>query len=124
VTEPDEPQSQGPFRDDARPEEAPPPLSIAAAISLPAVVVGWICALAIGQAEVMLYPAGLLLLVGFIAGLLGLSDTKPEYDATLERAVSRYQGRTLAKTALIVLLAPIVLACVGLGLLFLSCMGH
>ena len=123
MSEPSEPQSQGPFRDDARPEP-PAPLSAAAAVSLPLVIVGWICAIAIGQAEVMLYPAGLFLFGGFVSGLLGLSDTKPRYDATLERAVSRQSGRGLAQTALVLLLAPIVLGCVALGLLFLSCMGH
>ena len=123
VSEPEDPQL-GPFRDDARPEEAPPPLSPAAAVSLPLVIVGWICAIAIGQAEVMLYPAGLFLLGGFVAGLLGLADTKPVHDAALERSVSRFGGRGLAKTALFVLLTPVVLGCVAFGLLFLSCMGH
>jgi hypothetical protein len=124
VTEPAEPRGQGPFRDDARPEEPPPPLSAAAAVSLPLVIVGWLCALAMGQAAVMLYPAGLLLFGGFAAGLLGLGETKPEYDTTLERSVSRRRGRGLAKAALVTLLAPIVLACVALGLLYLSCVGH
>jgi TRAP-type mannitol/chloroaromatic compound transport system permease large subunit len=72
----------------------------------------------------MLYPAGLLLFGGFAAGLLGLGETKPEYDTTLERSVSRRRGRGLAKAALVTLLAPIVLACVALGLLYLSCVGH
>jgi hypothetical protein len=124
VTEPDEPQSQGPFRDDARPEQAAPPLSPAAVVSLPLVIVGWICAIAIGQTEVMIYPAGLFLLGGFVAGLLGLADTKPVHDEALERPVSRFGGRGAAKAALVALLAPILLGCLALGLLFLSCMGH
>jgi len=40
------------------------------------------------------------------------------------RAVPAYEGRNLAKLGLGCLLGPVLLGCIGFGLLLLTCGGH
>jgi len=127
VTEPE----QGPYRDDARPSTLPAPWSTPAVASLPTVVLGWILVLAASDFGVgALYVGGLVLLVGTVLAAAGISETSappevvrdPAEPASPPPVIPR--GRPVAKLALGVFLTPIVLGCIGLGLLFLACGGH
>ncbi len=116
---------QGPFRDNASPPKPPRPMSTPAVAALPCVLGGWFSLwLAVEGVEIGRVAGILLLALGGMFGLFGLMDTRPTVIDGGADVLEPKRGRPLAKLALGVLLGPIVLACVGFGLLLLTCMGH
>ena len=124
---------EGPFRDNARPPDPEPGWSYMAVASPILVIGGWLaCGYALSEAESVIYVGVLLLFCGGAAGAFGLVETKPRAAASQPRegdppdapAVPTSQGRDLAKLGLGCLLGPILLGCIGFGLLLLTCGGH
>lgn len=123
--------SEGPFRDNAAPPPPqPPPWSYTAIASPLVAVAAWsLVWLGASVNEALGVLGAFLLFAGVIAGALGLAETRPlvpeasrEGDAERPRVV--YRGRGYAKLGLGLVLGPILLGCIGLGLLLLTCGGH
>lgn len=126
---------EGPFRDNARPPDPTTPWSYPAVASPVLVIGGWlVCVLALNRLEALLYVGSLMLLAGGAAGAFGLVETKPRVRSAREPLdaeqsdeplpTALYQGRSLAKLGLGCLLGPVLLGCIGFGLLLLTCGGH
>lgn len=117
---------EGPFRDNARPPDPSPMRSVTAILSPILVVVGWaLLALSIHRLEILGYLGVLLLLAGGGAGAFGLIETRPPApDVEVTGRPVEQGDRLYAKLGLGCLLGPILVGCIGFGLLLLTCGGH
>ena len=117
---------EGPFRDNARAPDPSPMRSITAILSPIFVIGGWaLVGFSLNRLEVLGYMGGLMLLSGGAMGALGLIETRPPPPDVepVGRQVER-GDRIYAKIGLGCLLGPVLLGCIGFGLLLLTCGGH